>query len=69
MVFGANDNTYESKKVETLVFSELLKRGVLPYRTSGSGIGISTVMGRRLELQTISPFRRQHGRRLLFSRA
>ena len=55
MIFGASDNTYESKRVETLVFAELLKRGVLPYRTTGSGIGISTVMGRRLELQTILP--------------
>ena len=69
MIFGASDNTYESKRVETLVFSELLKRGVLPYRTSGSGIGISTVMGRRLELQTISPSDDSTEGRLLFFRA
>ena len=55
MIFGSSDITYLYKSAESLVFTELLKRGVLPYRISGGGIGVSTVMGRRLELQTILP--------------
>ena len=55
MTSGTSDNTFETKKYESLAFAELLKRGVLPYRNTGGGIGVSTVMGRRLELRTVPP--------------
>ena len=53
MIFGASDNTYRYKRADSSVFTELLKRGILPHRISGGGIGVSTVRGRRLELQIV----------------
>ena len=48
-------NTFETKNYQSLAFAGLLKRGVLPYRTTGGGMGVSTVMGRRLELRIVPP--------------
>ena len=48
------DKTKE-KQAEHHVFGQLLKRGVLPYRTAGGGIRVNTPAGCRLELRVVLP--------------
>lgn len=43
----------KEKQAEHHVFGQLLKRGVLPYRTAGGGIRVNTPAGCRLELRVV----------------
>ena len=54
MTIGTSETIHEVKMAQGHVFAELLKRGVLPYRTANGGIGVSTAMGNRLELFTVA---------------
>ena len=49
-----NYNRLEHKKAEHHVFSELLKRDVLPNRIAGGGLSLNTRMGHRLELLPVA---------------
>lgn len=48
-----NGNRLLEKRAEHHVFSELLRRGLLPYRTAGGRLCVTTPMGRRLELRVV----------------
>ena len=49
-----NDNRFLEKRAEHHVFSKLLKRNLLPYRTAGGSLGVKTPTGRYLELRVAS---------------
>ena len=49
-----NTKLPEVKRAEHHVFAQLLKRGVLPYRTAGGGIRVNTPKGCRLELRAVA---------------
>ena len=57
MSIDASDNTYEAKQAGTQVLAELLRQGVLPYRSVDGSIMVTSGRGSRLELQTIPPSR------------
>ena len=44
----------QEKRAEYHVFSELLKRNLLPYRTTGGGLWVNTPAGCRLELRAVA---------------
>ena len=51
-MYGAMKNSQSKlKQAQHHVFSELLKRGVLPYRAADGNLRANTPMGRRLELR------------------
>ncbi len=58
------DGTSRSKRAEKAVFSELLKRGLLPYRDSGGSIRADTPSGCRLEFRVATS---EEGERGFFS--
>ena len=55
MIMGNSEDISDLKRAEGHTFAQLLKRGVLPYRTAAGGIGVSTSMGHRLELRAVLP--------------
>jgi hypothetical protein len=59
---GAKTSHVKERQAERLVFSELLKLGLLPYRSGGGCIRVNTSVGCRLELRAVPSAETGNGR-------